>query len=576
MRKNISADKPYNKAAKTLDKAFGAAQSGIFRLLTARLGRKDIPLYEDYISTPAKNLPAGTDGESCGSAWSAGFASGSVIPVCWRCDADGRPDPHGMCLKEPRATGGYQTFVSKLFTEQRMNTLILSNNTEKNGILIFISVDGAGISSDTCDKMRQAITQALAIRGLPRESILGCNISATHCHAALDTLGMSVSELMHRRFRPHEENHRSVQPEMEKTLISTAAETAVEAFGKMENGELYFFETDKTDGVNDKLNFGVKVKNTFSCFLFEGESGQKTLLTNIGAHPTSYGAWQKNSMMCADYPYFMALALKNEGYNLVFTQSAQASVSGPFVTLDGTDGRVALARDFVASRHLTREDWTKLYGREYAEKWYDTLSENLESHMEKGALLALFVLGFLHRAQKVAPVLNVKNGESLIPFNYGVMELACVSGLLGANVVRTEKAPCGYGVMAQTNYIEIGREYLILTAPGELSPAIVFGTNPDYSGHSLWNGRTSWKGETWPYAPLADAAEQTGKKLILIGIANNELGYIYPDICTPSSLLGTLLFFRENPGDMCNCMLLTPGTVCGSLLTEQYLKLIGK
>ncbi|MCQ2463777.1 MAG: hypothetical protein MJ177_10340 [Clostridia bacterium] len=577
MMKNMQSDKPYSRAARITDKALGKAQSGFFRMLTFLMKQKDIPLYENYSSAASDTFFKGSDGIRNGSGWSAGFACASIIPVLWRCTADGKPDEHGMCLKNAFPTGGYQTFVSKLFTEQKMNTLILSDNAREDGFLIFISVDGAGVSSGTCKKMRAAIVEALKSRGVKAESILGCNISATHCHAALDTLGMSVGVLKKDRFKPYEENGRSVHPEMELTLASRAAQTVLAAFDRMEKGELYFFETGKTSGVNDKLNFGVKVKNTFSCLLFEGESGEKTLLTNIGAHPTSYGAWQKNSMMCADYPYFMSLALRQEGYNLVFTQSAQASVSGPFVSFDESDERYMAAQRLVKERRLSKHDWQRLYGAQYAEKWYDSLSPSLEEHMKKGAMLAQFLISEIDKSNRVAPVLSVRNTESLIPLDFGVMELACTSGLLGTNVVRTQLSHSGYGVMAETNYIEIGDGLVLLTAPGELSPAIAFGTDPNYTGHSLWNGKTSWSGKEWQYDSLADTVyKKTGKKLILLGITNNELGYIYPDICTPSSLLGTLLFYRENPGDMSNCMLLTPGTVCGSFLTEQYIKLLSE
>lgn len=577
MSRNMTQDKPYTKTARAVDKILGKAQDGIFHGLTKCLGQKDIPSQAEYI--PGKNVPLfeGTDGVLSGEYWSAGFASASVIPESRRCDARGRKDPEGKCLNAQYPTGGYQTRVEKLYTDQMMNTVVLSNNApgHEKDVLIFISADGAGISSGTCGKMRVSVIEALKKRGLTEKNILGCNVSATHCHAALDTLGMSVSDLLKNRFRPYAENHRSLAPDMEKTLALRAAETVLAAFDRMEKGTLSFFETDPACGVNDKLNFGVAVKNTFSCFLFEGISGEKTLLTNIGAHPTSYGAWHKNLMMCADYPYFMAQALKAEGYNLVFTQSAQASVSGPYAEFDKSDEKYKRAEAFVSARHMTKRDFAKAYGAEYTVQWYDELLPSLEGHMLKGALLAQFLLGFTESARPVAPVLNVRNTESLVPFNYGVMELACVSGLLGTNVVKTPLSPSGYGVMTETDHMELGEEFVLLTAPGELSPAIVFGSDKNYKGHSHWNGNTSWLGKEWPYETLENTVrKQTGKKLIFLGITNDELGYIYPDICTPSSILGTLLFFRENPGDMSNCMLLTPGTVCGSALTKQYEKLL--
>lgn len=572
----------YHPMVRVIDKTAAVMQNGLFAGLTALLKMKDIPSFESRKTGDKAVFFSGTDGEIKGTGWKSGYAEASVIPAYRRRNGRGVPDEKGYCLDRAYATGGYQTYVSRLYTDQLMHTVILSSGADGNGngiddILIFISVDGAGLTAGTVNKMRKAITEALAEYSVTEEDIVGCNVSATHCHGATDTLGMSVADLVKRGFRPYKENGSSLDPGTEKALISAAVKTVKAAYENTEKGELYFFETDKTDGVNDKLGIGVKVKNTFSCLMFEGEKGTKTIISNIGAHPTSYGAWRKNNMMCADYPYFMAMAMKEAGYGLVFTQSAQASVSGPYIECSDTDENAVRAAEYVKAHGLSKEEWTERFGAEYTEVWYDELENSLRDHMKKGFLLADFVMSSVNRDKKIEPLMNIKNSESLIPFNFGVMQLACVAGLLGGEPVKTKKAPSGYGTVTETDYLELGGSIVMLTAPGELSPALVFGSDPGYKGRSLWNGISSWAGKVWQYDTLENMVKKfTGedKKFMLIGITNNELGYIYPDICTPSSLLATLLFFRENAGDMTNCMLLTPGTKCGSAIMEQYKKLL--
>lgn len=578
-----NAGEPYSIWAHVVDNIFGAAHDMLFDILMKLTRQKDIPSYEEYLSKENETFFEGTDGEVSGNGWKGGFAKGSVIPVKWRCNADGKSDPNGSCLKIIRGTGGYQTFVSKLYTDQMLNMAILTCGSDENhngikDIIIFISVDGVGITAGTCGKMRKNIINELSSFGVSADDILSCNVSATHCHAGLDVQGMSVPSLFLNKLNPFTDYDRSLSETMEKTICAQAANCAKEAYGKMEQGKLYFFETDELDGCGDKLNCGVKTKNTFSCFLFEGISGEKTLLTNIGAHPTSYGAWDNNRMMCTDYPYFMALALSDAGYNLVFTQSSQASVSSPSAPCESGEPRDIEADEWVKSHALTKEDWVERYGEKYANKQFDKLEESLEGHMKKGYLLAHFIIDSIDKSLNLKPSLNIKNTKTLLSLDYGIMAWGSVSGLLGENVVTTPKSETGYGVIVETNYLEFGSKVIVLTAPGELSPSLVYGTDPNYDGTALWTGKTSWTGDDWQYDTLKNIVlnkpENAGKKFVLMGISNDELGYMYPDICTPKSLLGTLIFYKENPEDMTNCMLMTISTRCGSELMEAYTAII--
>ena len=104
--------------------------------------------------------------------------------------------------------------------------------------------------------------------------------------------------------------------------------------------------------------------------------------------------------------------------------------------------------------------------------------------------------------------------------------------------------------MVETDYIEIGNDIAILTAPGELSPALAFGTDPTYTGTALWNGITSWTGETWKYDTLVNTVRtltgDSDKTVLIFGITNDALGYMFPDICTPKSMLATAMQVKGN------------------------------
>ncbi len=593
--------KAYSPFAKVIDTVLGAGHDVIFGLLTKLLAQRGIPTYEEYTSQKHDYIYDGTNGKTTGDGWSAGFAMGSVIPESWRCNAEGEADPNGMCVDKKHPTGGYQNNASKLYTDQNLSMVILSNGADSNNngvddIIVFASIDGVGVAAGTTKLIRAKVEEALSAFGVNHQDILGINISATHCHVAFDTQGMTITTLFNNRLNPFTDYDRSIEQEMEEAIVSRAVNCAVSAYEKMEKGTLSFFETDAVDGARDKLNSGVKTKNYFSCFLFEGVSGENTIISNIGAHPTSWlvdkavegkGVNKKTHLMFADYPYFMAMALKDAGYNLVFAQSAQAAVGGPSID---EGGDVEAAKQWAKKYELTKEEWVERYGEKYADKWYTTLELGYEnkdgewedgffsSHRQKGYLLAEHILKFVDSAKPVAPTLNVKNAEICLSLDYGVMAMGCVSGLLGENVVKIENSKSGYGVMAENNYIEIGDDVVILTSSGELSPALIFGSDEAYTGSAKWTGKTSWTGEDWQYATVTDIVREiTGdedKTVLMFAITNNELGYIFPDICMPKSILGALMFYKEDPGSMSNCVLLSPGGSCGSQLVEGYQNIV--
>lgn len=586
--------KPVSAFAHAVDGLFGIAHDAIFGVVQTLLKARGIPTAEEYLKQEDPTFYPGTNGTVSGSGWSGGFASGSVIPTQWRCDAEGNSDPNGMCLKKLYSTGGYQTKVDKLYTDQNMNLVILSNGADANGngksdLVIFVSVDGVGLTAGSVRDIRAAIQKALEANGVTAQDILACNVSATHCHAGLDIQGMNIGVMLKtiftKKINPLADYIRILDEEMEKTLCARAEACAKEAFSKMENGKLSFYETGKTAGVGDDLNSGVKTKNFFSCFLFEGDSGEKTVVTNIGAHPTAYGAWDDNHTLCCDYPYFMAMAMKDAGCNLVFTQSCEAAISSPGIDCEQGDAKDLESTEWVKSHALSREDWVRLYGQKHTDKWYDEMEADMDSRikslMKSGYLLAHFILDEAEKAVELDPTLNIKNARTLLSLENGVMALGSISGMLGENVVKYKAAESRYGVIVETNYLEFGGDVVILTAPGELSPSLVYGTDPDYTGENLWNGTTSWTGETWKYDTLVDLTRRlTGdadKAVVLMGITNDALGYMFPDVSTPKSLLGTFLFYKGDTkvkGKMVNDMLMTVGTHCGSELMESYTELL--
>ena len=548
------------------DNAFSVVQNGLFAALTALNVRFGMTNAKDYKIGQSDYFYSGTDGKVSGPGWKAGFADNSVIPEKWRRDAQGNPDPDGYCLDKMHSGGGYQAEIDKIYSGQNVNVLVLTNGCDTNGngkndLIIMVSVDGVGITSLTCRDIRKGIEEKLSRHGMTSEDILSCTISATHCHAGLDIQGMYWKRILGvlaanliKRFIPGQ-YMLTLEKDMHDTLIEKTSDAVDRAFSGMESGNLSFFNTDEVNGARDKFNSGAKTQNRFSSFIFESESGKKTIVSNIGAHPVSANA-QSTHMTDCDYPYYMKLAMKDAGYDFLFIQGAQAGVS----TADAEISRDV--EEWAASKALSRDEWINRYGEEITAELYEGCEPGFGDMYKKGYALAHFVIDAAGEKEEVAPVVSIKAAEMLIDCDFGLLQLGASSGVLGFNAVRSSTANSGYGVIVEIGYIELGENVAFITVPGELSPACVYGTKEGYDGNTKWEGPQSWSSKNWEYRTLEDmvreASGDSDKQVIVMGITNDAIGYNLPDTITTKGIITPLIIYNGDGGDeIANSMLLT-------------------
>ena len=590
-----SGKEGYSFFARGVDTVFGKVQDGLFAGLTLLNKMSGIPTYEEYVSEKTENFYEGNGKTEEDNVWKAGYGQNSIIPTEWRCNADGTQDDNGWCLDKSHAGGGYQANISKIYNDQIASTVVLSAGTDTNengveDIVVFVSIDGVGITSGVCREIRAAALKEMqaANSAITEGDILAFNVSVTHCHAALDTMGMTVGVILKTLIKNlvlrviGQDNYRlSLDETFHSTIIEKTAAAVKTAFTSMEEGTLSYFETDETNGANDKFESGAKTKNYFSGLYFESVSGEKTILSNIGAHPVSAHAGN-NGMLCTDYPGFMRMAMADEGYNLVFTQSAQAGVS----TTD-VDAYEEEAADWSKNYSLTQEQWAERYGEKYAKKYYsrdvnwkDKNEAEYNGLREKGYRLARYIIASTENAVPQSAKVLVKNEENLLSLEYGLMAMGAISGIMSENPVKVSGTETGYGIMVETCYMEFGDDVAIITTPGELSPACAFGTDENYEGTTLWTGSQSWTGEEWPYKTLVEmvreASGDSDKKVIVMAITNDEIGYNLPDTISYNTILGSLIFYNNSNGDeISNCMLMTIGCNSASEIVKNDAKFLG-
>ncbi len=585
MSVSVSAATDTNDKAHKLDSFFDSVLDGALGLVGKIFTQRDIPTAEEYGLSSDEYFYEGTAASADADSWKLGFASTSVIPSQWRRNADGEADENGWLLNKKYYFGGYFTSrVDKIYDDEMVNLVVMSTGSDANengvdDIIIFAALDGIGFSSMSVRDVREATEKALLAKGVTHDDIIGFNFNVTHAHSVVDPQGMGmdmIGYLFKNKLLGTKE--RSVQKELLEAICNNTANAVVSAYEKMENGNLYYFESEDVSNysetiqlVNDKNERGSAVQSFFACFLFEGESGEKTILSNIGMHPTK--ADRDSQRVCGDVPHYIGKAMNEAGYNFVYIQGAQGAVG---LSLQTTDEGKAWAE----KNALTYEDWVKRYGEKYTKKTFngndkDPGEQGYFSIRATGYTIAHIIIDALNRENPVAPKLSAKMSEFVAPLDYGLIYLGAVSGLLGFNAVKDQPSESGYGIATEIGVVEFGDDIAMLLMPGEISPAIVFGTDERFTGETLWTGETSWSGKDWGYKSLEEyvriATGDSDKKVIVMGIANDAIGYVFPDNDVISCFLTDSFGLADGHYEE----LLISSTQTASAMVEGYLELLG-
>lgn len=498
----------HNGAIRTATDIVGGIIDGAFSLLDAVMPDVKCDTKEDYFLTGGDNFYEGTknfiDEAAEGAKWSLGYGKASLVPDNLK---DGTKEYY---------TGGYFTQkVNGVYDDQRANAIALNDGSGR-GTSVFVSIDGIGVGNGDVRAIRAAAEEKLEKLGI-KSDINAININATHCHTVIDTQGIGI-DLILRIFRnmlawiPFVELDRNIDDEFLAKMIDGASDAIVEAYKNLETGELYYFETagigkseqlqnyldDEYAYLHNKRYDEEGYQHVWACFKFvpDNTSSKATIFSNIGAHPTTIE--RSTTLLSADFPNFMEEKINEAGMNFMFIQGAQSPISlhksgvkTPSI-IEEVDSEVAAHPELAPYRN------TKTLGYEFAR----------------------LVLEAQDKAERVDPILNVKMKEYAIPLEMGLYAVGAINGFLGITMVKDSSAPTGYSIVTEAGYIEIGKDIVLLTVPGELIPQLVYG--------NVVSAEESYLGTEWEYPATASLLPE-GKTVLVMGLCNDAIGYIVPD-----------------------------------------------
>lgn len=378
---------------------------------------------------------------------------------------------------------------------------------------LWLDAGGEGVLLIAIDCVALDSATVAEIRGRLAD-IPGCasvNVISSHTHAGADTLGL---------WGPMGINGKN--DGYMNALVTAAAEAGREAAGIRQECTLRFGLAETFGMYRDSRIPDVFDANLYQLRAVPEDGGPGVRLYIYGAHAESLRG--SNSKLSRDFPGVLCDRMTEiTGDNTMF-------MPGPIGGLIMTKEFYPTDIDAVKNLTVTAD---KLVG--YAQ------SITPESE------------------QELAPEIALSRQEFIVPLDNTAFLLYKFLGILGSNAVPFESAT-RYGVKSELSILTLGDIALALI-PGEIFPELVTGEDYGDANPDGVNPR-----------PLKEIAGENGlSRLIVAGLANDELGYIVP----PSDFLlsetlpyldKTMDYKGENHYEETNSV----GPECANVIAEAF------
>lgn len=481
---------------------------------------RDFVDYEDY---QTENFLEGTKtyqtSAAQGAKWHAGYSSVSIVP--------------DNLLTKPYFTAGYfnnytgKKPITGILDDQCLRVVCVNDGTG-NGTAVFISMDGFAFTNANVRKFRARLADFIEAN-----NIVSLNITTSHSHYCIDTSGLGVSLLPYvgqnllAAATGGADELNAVDEEFMEIILSRGAQAVKDAFNDMKPGKLYYRATDIHEMISDKQSPDVFDPNVNTIrFVPDSKSAGEIWLVNAGIHPTGYP--RESTVVSSEYPYAIVKYAKElAGANVAFYQGAQCEISKGETPEGETDF-----------------DRIQAFGKKIVEQIMVPVTET-----------------------EFEPYLNVTHTEVFLRIENPILMAAAKLQIINSTCVDTTGRFEDALLVTEIGYCEFGSKLGIALIPGEMNPEIAFG--------GAKPAAESWNGTDWEYPSMQDAA---GRKLIVFGLTNDEIGYIIPDNEVATTLADSLggLFGSDafGPKNGHYPEMLTISSDTGSYITRYFLAML--
>ncbi len=455
--------------------------------------------------------------------WSLGYDQSSLVP--------------DDVLDRPYYLGGYllQNFpsntVEEVLDDMNVYTVVMDDGSGR-GKVAFCTIECIGISNKDIRDIRNLLKDFAK-----ENNIVSINVTATHCHSEIDTMGLwnpfflkmanntlaALTNQLIFKTKPGPDE------QFMNLLKERTAQSIKDATKSMEEGKLYFSQKDCAEYFSDDRDPTGYDGNLYVLRFDPAKDGvDETLIVNEPAHPYITGLKTDESsgkQLSGDYTAAMNQVLGEHGFNFMPIIGATLGIysdRGP------TNDDVDLPERWMQADRYGKElayivmSMTKTE-EEIKASPYVKDNEKLQNEIANGG--EHYSLWYEDwepvEETEVEPILNVAAKEVIITVENPVLMLVGKMGLVNHRIL--DNGDGTYSTPTEVGYAEFGTNIKVAMMPGEISPELIYG------GVTM-DAENSFSGCDFPGKSCAEALGTTEDDVLLcFGLCNDEIGYILND-----------------------------------------------
>ncbi|NLA77189.1 MAG: hypothetical protein GX851_05085 [Clostridiales bacterium] len=480
--------------------------------------------------------------------WSLGYAQAVTVPS----DISDKPYCIAGNIRPPA------NYAKGVLNETRVRAIALDDGSGR-GTNLFAVIDCIGLSNYYIRKIRWMLGDYAA-----EKNISTVNISSTHSHSAVDTMGIWGPLPVLRNNRRALKKGKgtmlsSIDEEYMEFLCERTAQCLRDACEDMKPGKLY----EAKIGHNTKVNITKENRDSMSVedkgidrwvwdrrapvdcsaqllrlrFVPDDKSCRETMIINMAAHPyidaMKISGKGNGDMISGDYVCHMGEYFEKSGYNFLFFNGAVAGVYpsrlySDVLSLDSQANAVGNELGRIARAMTMTTDEI------YADPLTNPDEYEKALGIFNGTRMCLYTSwiaekgDFVACEKEVSPVANIALCEAQLSVDNPIY---IAIGKLGVGKFNfTHEGGGAYKSTTEVGYLEIGENVKVAMIPGELEPSVVSGTLVMHAEHSF-------SGTDFTHKALSETAG--GDNLYVFGLTNDAIGYIIPDNDFCMLFLGT-------------------------------------
>jgi hypothetical protein len=353
-----------------------------------------------------------------------------------------------------------------IYDEMRASAVWMDIGGE--GILL-IGVDCVGLGRDRIENIRTALSPFCLETGCA-----SVNVYSTHSHAGIDTLGLWGELAM------------DGKNEAFMDRLTEACVTAANlAYADRKTGKLTYGSAP-TDMQYDSREPIVFDENVYQLRFTPDDGTAGIRMISYAAHAESLrGA---NTVLSRDFPGVMSdLLLEKTGDRMIYMPSAIGGL--------------------IMTRQINQSD-----GSFDAENALKVTGERMTEYVLE-----------IENEREVEPVLEIAKTQLEIPMDNTLYLYYRFLGILGNETRESSDSETGYNLVTELSVLRLGDIHVAMI-PGELFPELVTGEYLPMDG-----ARPPVNPAAENPTPLGEIAKQYGvENLLILGLANDEIGYIVP------------------------------------------------